>query len=145
MRNQLDGNYLYDYGARWYDASIGRFTGVDPIAESFPHVNVYNYAENRPIDGIDLWGLQNLNMHSNLFAAERMGGDIVQNYRKLRHAQGLKGASPEELIQAGVAINHLGDLISTAGITSMLFTGGTSSVLVPIGENLAMAGVVIEH
>jgi hypothetical protein len=44
-----------------------RFTGaclgiacdneMDPIADQFPHVSVYKYAENRPIDGIDLWGL----------------------------------------------------------------------------------------
>ena len=47
-----------DYRARWYDASIGRFTSVDPIAEQFPHVTTYNYAENKPINSIDLWGLQ---------------------------------------------------------------------------------------
>ena len=47
-----------DYGARWYDAGIGRFTGVDPISDRFPHVSTYNYAENEPIANIDLWGLQ---------------------------------------------------------------------------------------
>ncbi|WP_447768541.1 DUF6443 domain-containing protein [Sphingobacterium faecium] len=49
-----------DFGARFYDSELGRFTGVDPIAQKFPHVTVYNYAENRPISGIDLWGLQYL-------------------------------------------------------------------------------------
>ena len=34
-----------DYGARYYDPSIGRFTGVDPISDQFPHVSTYNYAE----------------------------------------------------------------------------------------------------
>jgi len=47
-----------DYGARWYMPEIGRFTGVDPIADQYPHVSVYNYAENEPIGHIDLWGLQ---------------------------------------------------------------------------------------
>jgi hypothetical protein len=32
--------------------------GVDPIASQFPHVSVFNYAENEPIKHIDLWGLQ---------------------------------------------------------------------------------------
>lgn len=31
---------------------------MDPIADQFPHVSVYNYAENRVPGGIDLWGLQ---------------------------------------------------------------------------------------
>jgi RHS repeat-associated protein len=52
------GSRLLDYGFRYYSAEIGRFTGVDPIADQFPHVTTYNYAENEPIGNIDLWGLQ---------------------------------------------------------------------------------------
>jgi uncharacterized protein RhaS with RHS repeats len=55
---------LYDYGARFYDPQIGRFTGVDPIAEHFNWVTPYNYAENCPIANIDLWGLQAYNVVS---------------------------------------------------------------------------------
>ena len=61
-----------DYGAKFEacpecqrrNAEIGRFTGVDPIAEKFSHVTVYNYAENSPIANIDLWGLQAENFMS---------------------------------------------------------------------------------
>ena len=49
---------LYEYGARWHDPAIGRFIGVDPIADQFAWVNAYNYAENSPVTYIDLWGLQ---------------------------------------------------------------------------------------
>jgi RHS repeat-associated protein len=55
-RDTLSG--WYEYGFRWYDAGIGRFTGVDPIADQFPWVSVFNYAENEPVGHIDLWGLQ---------------------------------------------------------------------------------------
>jgi len=48
------------YGFRFYDASIARFTGVDPIADQFNFVNVYNYAENSPVANNDLYGLQKL-------------------------------------------------------------------------------------
>jgi RHS repeat-associated protein len=65
------GSRLLDYGFRYYDPSVGRFTGVDPIADKFPHVTTYNYAENEPIAHIDLWGLQKY------FAAS--GEFIVQN------------------------------------------------------------------
>jgi RHS repeat-associated protein len=51
---------LYAYGARYYDPTIGRFTGVDPISDQFPHVSTYNYAENEPVGSIDLHGLQRL-------------------------------------------------------------------------------------
>lgn len=48
----------YDYGARFYDSALGRFTGIDPIAQKFAHLSPYNYASNNPILNIDLWGLQ---------------------------------------------------------------------------------------
>lgn len=60
---QVDLENQYDYGARFYDPVIGRFTGVDPIAEKFPHVTTYNYAENEPVSSIDLWGLQRWVVH----------------------------------------------------------------------------------
>ena len=52
------GVNLHYYGFRVYDPAIARFTSVDPIADEFPHVSGFNYAENKPINGIDLHGLQ---------------------------------------------------------------------------------------
>ncbi len=68
-RDTLSG--WYEYGARWYDAGIGRFTGVDPIADQFPWVSVFNYAENRPIDGVDLWGMQYVNFNKSFYSISR--------------------------------------------------------------------------
>jgi RHS repeat-associated protein len=56
----------YAYGARYYDAAVGRFAGVDPIGDQFPHASTYNYAENEPVGSIDLWGLQRLKIVSSL-------------------------------------------------------------------------------
>jgi len=49
------------YGFRFYDAAIGRFTGVDPISDEFAHLSTYNYADNSPVANIDLHGLQAVN------------------------------------------------------------------------------------
>ncbi|MEM6320998.1 MAG: 3-coathanger stack domain-containing protein [Bacteroidota bacterium] len=48
-----------DFGARYYtDGAVPVFIGVDPIASSYPYVSPFNYAENEPINNIDLYGLQ---------------------------------------------------------------------------------------
>ncbi|MEM6966479.1 MAG: RHS repeat-associated core domain-containing protein [Bacteroidota bacterium] len=57
LANDYGLNWSY-YGFRMYDSSIGRFPSVDPIADQFPHVSPFNYAENEPIGNIDLHGLQ---------------------------------------------------------------------------------------
>jgi len=44
---------LYAYGFRYYDPAIGRFTGVDPLAEKYTPFSTYNYAVNNPVLYID--------------------------------------------------------------------------------------------
>ena len=48
----------YDYGKRIYDTRLGRFLTVDPITKNYPMLTPYQFASNRPIDGIDLDGLE---------------------------------------------------------------------------------------
>ena len=48
---------LGDFGARKYDASIGRFTAIDPLFEMYPSFTPYNYCNNNPINYIDPSGL----------------------------------------------------------------------------------------
>ena len=46
----------YDYGARFYDAQIGRFHTVDNYSENYYSLTPYQYVANSPINGIDVNG-----------------------------------------------------------------------------------------
>ena len=47
------GLNLYDYGARFYDPAIGRFSTVDPMSENAISASPYLYCVNNPINYID--------------------------------------------------------------------------------------------
>lgn len=56
---EMNGDFgldLHDYGARWYDASIGRFHTTDRFQEMYPDNTPYHYALNNPIAFIDMNG-----------------------------------------------------------------------------------------
>jgi len=48
----MPGKWL-DYGARFYDAQLGRWHSVDPLADLRSWVTPYSYCQNSPIVRID--------------------------------------------------------------------------------------------
>ncbi|MBB6500929.1 DUF6443 domain-containing protein [Pedobacter cryoconitis] len=57
---QTDLANQYDYGSRFYDPLIGRFSMIDPYSEFFPWMTNYQYASNGPSSKIDLDGLEGI-------------------------------------------------------------------------------------
>lgn len=51
--DKMHGLNLYDYSARHYDAAIGRFTTIDPLAEKYYSWSPYAYVMNNPLKYID--------------------------------------------------------------------------------------------
>ncbi|WP_434063925.1 RHS repeat domain-containing protein [Mangrovimonas cancribranchiae] len=57
-----EGNSI-NYKFRMHDPRVGRFLSLDPLAPQYPHNSPYAFSENRVIDGIELEGLEFLDVN----------------------------------------------------------------------------------
>jgi len=64
-RKRKGGLDWYDYGARQYDAMLGRWNVVDPMGENFYFASMYNYCKNNPVNRIDIGGKWAVAVHVN--------------------------------------------------------------------------------
>ncbi len=69
-----------DYGARFYDPSIGRFTTVDPMAEAAPGWSPFRYGFNNPLAYTDPTGMAEEPVNEN----QRKTQNAEENYANLR-------------------------------------------------------------
>ncbi|TAJ12677.1 hypothetical protein DMA11_11785 [Marinilabiliaceae bacterium JC017] len=66
--DKLNGESLdwYDYGARFYDASLARWQCIDPLAEATEDYSPYHYANNNPLVYNDPTGMIGENFRNNI-------------------------------------------------------------------------------
>ncbi|MBL7932300.1 MAG: hypothetical protein JNL60_10375 [Bacteroidia bacterium] len=69
-----------DYGMRIYDTRLGRFLSVDPITSEYAELTPYQFASNRPIQGVDRDGEEFQLVTGFISAAVDYGAQVIANY-----------------------------------------------------------------
>jgi RHS repeat-associated protein len=120
-----------DYGMRIYDPRLVRFLSVDPITKQYPELTPYQFASNRPIDGIDRDGLEYARFDIYLDKNNNVTKIVVTKDYELKN-NGSKGAGIEYSYHAadGMSVEYK-FVKNLYGI----YQGGDNPQLPKIGKN----------
>lgn len=115
--DRKNGLNWYDYGARHYDAALGRFTTVDPMSEKYYPMSSYGYCAGNPICNRDEEG----KFINNIIGAF-IGGGVDLGIQAIANIADGRGAF-ENINWVSVGVSAL-----EGGLTSGISAGKTLAV-----------------
>lgn len=93
------GLNMYDYSARYYEPSIGRFRTVDPKAEKYYSISPYAYCYNNPLKYIDPTGKDSIQRNNAIAKAEEY---VAKKEPGNQYQMGAKGKPGEKVDCSGL-------------------------------------------
>mgnify|MGYP002378600305 FL=1 len=144
-----EGNSL-NFEYRMHDPRIGRFFAVDPLAKKYPYNSCYAFSENRPIDGVELEGLEWAPVNKNGEMVS-LDSDEIYDYKYVGFSQDNEGNfyTPEGSVSSasvtidGTVINYSSEIndgfashqIQYSTTEGIWDPGGTAGYTILQGKN----------